>query len=83
MARGGAAPDLLAECVQESRTFKVVCGVGKALVRLNGEAEALEAALSNPDVTSTAIARVLKRRGIDVSDSAVQRHRRQVCHCGD
>ena len=80
MARGGAASDLLAECVQESRPMKGTrCGVSHALNLLGDE---LQKALDSK-ATSASIARALKRRGIDCGPYVISRHRRAECRCGE
>jgi hypothetical protein len=45
------------------------------------DAADLEAALASPEISGTAIARALDGRGIKVSSSTIQRHRRRECRC--
>ena len=43
----------------------------------------VEAALADPTIAATAIAKVLQARGHNMSASTLQRHRRGACLCGD
>lgn len=45
------------------------------------DAEAVQAALDNPDWTAAALARLLTQEGHRVQDSTVRRHRRGDCLC--
>jgi hypothetical protein len=38
-------------------------------------------AIDNPEWPMTTLANELKKRGIDISDNSIRRHRRGVCSC--
>jgi hypothetical protein len=58
------------------------CGIAKMYEALpNEDAEALKQAIADPMVKATAIARALKGRGYQITDSVVTRHRRKECVC--
>lgn len=58
------------------------CHTGAVLRRLDDDMQAaVLAALANPDVQSTHIARTLTKYGHKVSQHSVQRHRRGECGC--
>ena len=60
-----------------------VCGIAKLYEALPAEdTEALKKAIADPMVKATAIARALKARGYQITDSVVTRHRRKECVCG-
>jgi hypothetical protein len=59
-----------------------VCGINKLYEALPAEdTEALKQAIADPMVKATAIARALKGRGYQITDSVVTRHRRKECVC--
>ena len=45
------------------------------------EAQAVQAALNNPDWTAAALARLLTQEGHRIQDTTVRRHRRGDCLC--
>ena len=83
MAQRGADVDLYAQFVEETRTKTPKCGVSRALLTLGDDREPVERALADSSITGSAISRVLRRRGVDLSDASIQRHRRRVCQCND
>lgn len=59
------------------------CGIAKLYETLEkADAEDLRAAIADPMVKGTAIAKALKNRGFHITDSVVTRHRRKECICG-
>lgn len=68
----------LSEFRQSARVPK--CGVRSAIETLE-EGETLKAALGEPDITTSSIHRWLKKRGVSMSVSIVDRHRKQNCAC--
>ena len=60
-----------------------VCSVTVALTQLDADdRKALTAAFANPAYQHTQIAGALKAIGMDVSPTAISRHRRNECMCG-
>jgi len=61
-----------------------VCSVSHALGNMDDDLRPqVEAAMADPALEGTAIARALKvKYGIDVPSAAIQRHRRGACACG-
>jgi hypothetical protein len=60
----------------------IQCGVAATLAILPPEDAAdLEKAVGNKSIPATAIHRALRKRGIQVSDQSIGRHRRQGCQC--
>lgn len=58
------------------------CTIGLYLRSLGNTArEQVEAALGRPELTTSAISRALRDRGLDASDFTVRRHRRGDCSC--
>ena len=75
---------LLGEVEAEQGKYRpgLPCSVAAALESLPKEDAAdLQAALESPDVYGTVISRVLKRRGLEISENTIQRHRRGACVC--
>jgi len=59
-----------------------VCGIHKLYEALPADdVEALKQAIADPMVKATAIARALKGRGYQITDSVITRHRRKECVC--
>lgn len=84
MARGGAADGFLDECLKGARVRKgPVCGVKIALDQAGDFRPELEQAIAAGDrIPATVLVRVLReRKGIEVSASAMQRHRHGDCRC--
>lgn len=74
----GLLDDIRSASVVDNR-----CAIHKAFQALTkNDQKDLAAALQDPEIEGTVIARVLRERGIQVSDRAVQRHRRDGCKCG-
>lgn len=74
--------EMLKEIQSESNHVKEPCKLGRIRAELDPEDRTdLDAALDG-DFTGRAIFRVLKKRGFDVSESVVMRHRRGECVCG-
>ncbi len=68
----------------EKRMTGTRCAVRTVLASMDGPArEELAAAIEDRGVSSGAIERALKRRGVHLGESSVQRHRRGACRCGD
>jgi hypothetical protein len=58
------------------------CGVAATLALLPpADAADLEKAVDNKSIPATAIHRALRKRGIQISDQSIGRHRRQGCQC--
>jgi ABC-type phosphate/phosphonate transport system ATPase subunit len=58
------------------------CWVNQLFQSLSKEDQAdLVAALADPDIQHSAIARALRNRGFEVKASAIPRHRRKECSC--
>ena len=58
------------------------CTVGIIFGKLDADhAAQLRHALATPDIQSSAIARVVKTWGHDLTSSTIGRHRRAECHC--
>jgi hypothetical protein len=67
------------QAAQEARRV-VLCSVCKAIRAMDErEADELEAVLDRDDVDARSLADVLRVRGYDVKQQAVQRHRRGAC----
>jgi len=61
---------------------QVKCRIGLALTSFEGDDKIdLIAALDNPEVQHSAIARALTKHGVRVGYSAVSNHRRGLCGC--
>lgn len=76
---------LLDAIKQENDTSqkKPKCHVAKVLESLSDEDRAdLLAALEQPDLRSTVIAKVLTNRGYPVSEFSIRRHKLKRCQCG-
>lgn len=72
----------LADFYAEQGGVQLKCGVGKSLAALPPEDNArLRLALETPDIQNKAVSAWLKKRGQDVGDQAVSRHRRGECKC--
>jgi len=83
MAEGLASgPSLLDEALSLGTSKGPTCEVERFYVHKPELAVQLREALE-ADVQSTAIARALKNRGIDLSAHTIQRHRRRQCRCQD
>lgn len=73
------AEEIAAESQRNRRTQ---CGIGSLLDRLEADDRRdVVAALEDMSIPSTVIARVLQRRGWQVSDYTLNRHRRGSCKC--
>ena len=60
-----------------------VCSVTVALTQLVADDKAaLETAFANPGYQHSQISAALKAIGLDVSPTAISRHRRNECMCG-
>lgn len=60
-----------------------MCTVKTILETLSpADQEAMQQAFDTPGVQGTSIAKVLKKRGHQISSHTVQRHRRGSCSCG-
>jgi hypothetical protein len=57
------------------------CTVGLVINTIGDEADELKAALKDPTIPSTVIAKVLTGRGFRVSGDVMARHRRGECRC--
>ena len=58
------------------------CTVALLLAGLTDDDRAdLTAALANPSIPSSAIHRVLHKRGYAIADTTLHRHRRGTCRC--
>lgn len=58
------------------------CPVARAIRSLEGEdAEALTAALAEPDIMHVTITEVLRNRGFVMGEKAVRGHRSNACSC--
>lgn len=67
---------------QSERRGGPKCGVARTLESLSDEDRAdLIAAMDDPDVMHSTIARVLDGRGFALRDQTVQRHRNGKCAC--
>lgn len=64
--------------VHPRRAWCSVCKLIESLPKAEGEAFASK--LLEPHITNTALSRVLKANGHDVSDGTISRHRRKECH---
>jgi hypothetical protein len=72
----------LAEFLAAQARERGPCRVGRALEDLEAERRAkLAAALARPDITTTAISRVLASWGHEVSFATISRHRKGECAC--
>lgn len=72
----------LAQQIEAERPLRGGCTVSRVLNSLDpADRGVLEAALENPAYESTAIARALKKLGVDIQAGPVQRHRRAGCRC--
>lgn len=73
---------LLDELKQEQPPPKHVCGVTKVLETMDKkDADDLLAALNDNTIMATSISRVLQRRGINLKQDAIRRHRKKDCRC--
>lgn len=57
------------------------CSVGIYLAKQPDRAE-WEELFADPEITSSALYRLMMKHGWDSSDQPVQRHKRGVCRCG-
>ena len=64
------------------RKAGTACTIAIALDTLDPDMQAeVAAVISSPAYTSSAIVRALKSRGVEVSEQAMSRHRREGCRC--
>lgn len=74
--------DLFTEMLKEQQVNKPIrCPVGRALRELGDDASGLMKSLLDPTIDGTVISKVMTNKGYRMSDTAVQRHRRQICAC--
>ena len=79
---GGLIVGLFDEMVQENRPHRKPCGVSAYMGEMDKKDRAeLEQALADSKLLSSAIHRVLERRGFVGSESMIRRHRRGACGC--
>lgn len=72
---------LLSEIQADDQYNQPICKLGMLIQKMEEEDRAdLEAAISG-NYTSSAIVRVLNRRGHEVSLSVMSKHRRKECAC--
>lgn len=68
---------------QKSKPARPRCTFGIVAEQLDADDLAVvDAAMSDPGITGTAIAEVLRGEGHDITATTVQRHRRGECSCG-
>lgn len=75
---------MLDEVAAEPRkvTHTTMCIAGRLVAALPApDRDDLVRALGNPEYTTAAIRRVLNRRGVDVKQEALSRHRHGRCCC--
>jgi hypothetical protein len=73
---------LLDDVVEENVPHRKPCGLTAYMGEMDKKERAeLEQALDDPKLLSSAIHRVLKRRGFTGSEVMVRRHRRGFCGC--
>jgi len=64
------------------RKAGTACTIAIALDTLDPDMQAeVVAVINSPAYTSSAIVRALKSRGVEVSEQAMSRHRREGCRC--
>ena len=74
---------LLDDFKSEGQRPRMQCRIVTVREEMTADEHAdLIAALGNPVISAAAIERVLKRKGIDVPQGTVTRHRRGECSCG-
>lgn len=69
---------------EAEKNGKPACTIGKALEEMTSEERVpFEEALADGSIFGTVISKVLERtRGLKVTGTTVQRHRRGACSCG-
>lgn len=73
---------LFDEIVGENVRPGPVCGIARIRGQLGPtEQGELDRALADPNLTATAIARVLRKRHFIIGDDSVRRHRKPDCAC--
>ena len=70
----------VSEFEEANRRVYPICSV-RALALTEEQRAKLDAALSRPDITSAAVARVLRTWGFKVQEATVARHRKRKCGC--
>jgi hypothetical protein len=80
------APNVLEEIQslqrETMRTGKKRCRFVEFYERLSPNEQAgIEAAMKDPSINGTTIARFFDRRGMSISGHSIQRHRRKDCTC--
>lgn len=74
--------EIIEEIRQSSPRKGPSCSVGMILRSVGGDqAKALNAAMSDLDIQSGAIAKWLGKQGFDCKSHTVARHRRKECRC--
>lgn len=67
---------------QRSKKRFSKCLAGLIAEKMDAELLAdYEEAMADTTIASTSLATVLKRRGIEISDTTISRHRKGVCSC--
>lgn len=74
--------EIIEEIRQSSPRKGPACSMGIILRSINGDqAKALNAAMSDVDIQSGAIAKWLGKQGFDCKSHTIARHRRKECRC--
>jgi len=58
------------------------CPIVQIRATLGDEADELDQAMNDPAIRNVDLGVVLRRRGFNVADNAIGRHRRGRCSCG-